>query len=78
MGNFKFELGDKLKDLITGFEGIVIGRTEWITGCNIYGIKSQILKDGLPTESQWLDDNKIVKVDDGLNIIKGEEPTGGP
>ena len=37
--DFKLFLGDKAKDLITGFEGIIIARTQYLTNCNTYGIK---------------------------------------
>ena len=30
----KTELGQKVKDSITGFAGIVTGRAEYITGCH--------------------------------------------
>lgn len=26
-------LGDRVKDQVTGFEGIAIARTEWLFGC---------------------------------------------
>ena len=26
-------LGDKVRDTISGFEGIAVARTEWLTGC---------------------------------------------
>ncbi len=29
-------LGSRAKDKISGFEGIVTGRTEWLTGCDRY------------------------------------------
>ncbi len=28
------ELGDKVKDVVSGFEGIVTGYTVWLTGCD--------------------------------------------
>ena len=27
------QLGDKVKDTITGFTGVVTGRSEWLFGC---------------------------------------------
>jgi len=30
----KIKLGDKVKDTITGIQGIAIGRTTWLTGCD--------------------------------------------
>lgn len=28
------ELGDEVQDTITGFKGVAIGVTKWLTGCN--------------------------------------------
>jgi hypothetical protein len=74
---FKFDLGSKVKDCITDFEGIVIGRTEWISGCNRYGVKSRILKDGLPQDDQWFDENMMVLVEEKA-VKEGDRRTGGP
>lgn len=30
----KIELGDKVKDTVTGFVGIAVARINWIAGCN--------------------------------------------
>ncbi len=76
--NFKFKKGEEVKCQITGYQGIIIGRTDWQTNCNTYGIKSQVLKDGMPQESHWLDEIRLNKVGEGINIEKAEEPTGGP
>ena len=45
MSDFKFELGEVLKDKITGFTGVVMGRTEYFTDCDHYGLCSQKLRN---------------------------------
>ena len=40
MSEFIFELGAKAKDKLTGFEGIITGRADLITGRNTYGINA--------------------------------------
>lgn len=42
---FKFELGVTLKERVTGFEGVVMGRTQYYTGCDHYGLLSRELTD---------------------------------
>lgn len=74
---FKFDLGSKVRDKITRFEGIIIGRTEWISGCARYGVKSQKLKDGLPQEDQWFDENMMELVEEKA-VKEGDHKTGGP
>ncbi len=54
----KINLGDKVRDQITGFEGIVIAETRWLDGCKRYGIQGQELKDLVPTDTQWVDDHQ--------------------
>jgi hypothetical protein len=66
MSNFKFELGAKVKDIVSGFEGIVTGRCDYLTGCNNYGVNPQQVKDGKPMGAVWLDENKLEKIGDGL------------
>ena len=39
----KVELGSLVRDKITGFEGIVMGRTEYLTGCAHVGVHRQRL-----------------------------------
>lgn len=38
---FKHKLGLKAKDKITGFEGIITARCEYLTGCNQYCLTPQ-------------------------------------
>jgi hypothetical protein len=71
-----FDLGDKVRCKITGFEGIVTGKTRWINGCHTSGVRSQSLKDGSPLEVQWFDDPQLELVEDGA-IACGDNK-GGP
>ena len=70
-------IGDIAKDTVTGFKGVVIGRTEWLNGCARLGLQSQTLKDGAPVEAQWFDENQcqIVKVGAYRTVTRD---TGGP
>lgn len=53
---FKFTLGSEVKCTITGYKGVVIGRTQWLHGCNTYMVKSKGLKDGKPMDSVAFDE----------------------
>ena len=73
---FRFELGSKVRDRVTGFEGIVTGRYEFLYGCRRYGVQSRELKDGKPIDSVGFDE-------DALEVVVAAEPhvmkeTGGP
>ncbi len=58
----KFNLGDRLKDTITGCTGIAVSRSEWLNGCIRYEIQNEEPKDGISVESQWFDESQLVLV----------------
>jgi hypothetical protein len=55
----KVKLGDKARDRITGFTGIVTGYAKHLTGCDTVGLKPQELKDGKTIDSNWFDISQI-------------------
>ena len=65
-------LGAKVKDIITGFEGKAIGRTEWLTGCITISVQPMVDKDGKIPESRSIDEPtlEVVEVAD-LGPIPG-------
>jgi len=56
------DLGSKVKDMITGFTGIAIARTEWLYGCTRIVIESQELKDGKPVAPSWFDEQRVEEI----------------
>lgn len=48
--------GDKVRDKVTGFEGIVIVRSEYISGCARIGIQPPVDKDGKVPEAGHFDE----------------------
>ena len=79
MSKFIYDLGVKAKDKITGFEGILVGRADHITGCNTYGIKGGLDKEGNPQDAVWFDEGMITKTGKGIkpNTVKAKD-NGGP
>ncbi len=55
----KIELGDRVKDVVTGFRGIVIAVTEWLQGCTTVTVRSEELKDGKPIDSISFDEPQL-------------------
>lgn len=49
---FKFSLGDKVKDKITGFSGVIMRRIPRANNCNTYGLWSLRLRDDGPEDPQ--------------------------
>lgn len=52
-------LGDEVQDIVTGFTGIAIAKTEWLWSCIRYGVQSQALQDGKLQEAQWFDEPQL-------------------
>jgi len=48
-------LGDKVKDVIAGFEGVVVSYTKYLHNSDTVGVRSQELKDGMPQDLVWFD-----------------------
>jgi hypothetical protein len=57
------KLGQKVRDRITGFTGVVTGRVEYITGCNQLLIAPAVGADGSHKESVWIDEQRVFVVD---------------
>lgn len=54
------EHGDRVKDTITGYVGIVIGITDWLFGCKHVQVKKEGLdKDKKPHESKGFDIQRV-------------------
>lgn len=52
--------GDEAKDIVTGFRGIITGRTSWLHGCDRITITpSKLGSDGLPIKDQTFDEQRI-------------------
>ncbi len=76
---FQFALGTVLKDIVTGFEGVAMGRTQYFTGCNHYGLVSQILTEkGKPDEWVWLDETRLFLTGKKQIVLGAIKPTSGP
>ena len=75
MSEHKFELGDTIKDAVTGFKGPAVARTMWIYGCVRYALEPSLDKDGKPQEEVWFDEQR-------LELVKSNKvpssKTGGP
>jgi hypothetical protein len=60
--DFKFELGDVLKEKVTGLVGVVMVRAQYSTGCHHYGMQSRELINGAPKDWEWFDQSRLEPV----------------
>lgn len=56
----RIELGDKVRDVVTGFEGIAIGEHQWLTGCRSISVQpGKISEDGKLSEATGFDEHRL-------------------
>jgi hypothetical protein len=51
-------MGQEVKDKITGFTGYVVGRCQYISGCN-QTLVQPAMKKGNFVENKWFDDDRL-------------------
>lgn len=57
-------LGSKVRDMISGFEGIATGHCDYLYGCSQYLIAPDRLGDkGELLDSQWFDEQRVEVVE---------------
>jgi hypothetical protein len=60
-------LGDKVKDTVTGFEGIIVAKTDWLYGCTRCTVQPGFLdKDGKTIEAQGFDELQLELIESGV------------
>jgi len=80
MKDFRFSNGDKVKDIVTGYDGVITGRADYLNGCNRYGVESCKLEENKIVEL-WFDEDRLVLLKAGFIKIEKKEPEkklGGP
>lgn len=70
------KLGDKARDVISGFSGTIVAVTEWLNGCRRLTIQPSMLHDGKPVDSSTFDAEQVEKMEVGP--VLSPSRTGGP
>ncbi len=74
----KIQLGDRVKDPITGITGIAIARTTWLHGCDRITIQPEgFNKEKKPYENITIDEPQL-KIVKPKKVKRGSSKTGGP
>ncbi len=72
---FRIELGSRVRDQITGFEGVVTGRVEYLTGCAQYLVQPAVKKDsGEWIDARWLDEDRLDETADPASAMRVARP----
>jgi hypothetical protein len=69
-------IGKTVKDKITGFEGVAIGRVEYITGCNQVLVAPKVGSDGSLRASEWFDEQRLDVTDDSILALENGSTPG--
>lgn len=68
-------VGDRVKDQVTGFEGIVVAKTEWLHGCVRLTVQPEKLdKDGKPREPGTFDEPQLLLLKAGVVKTRKDAP----
>jgi hypothetical protein len=71
-------LGRKVRDKITGFTGIAVAYTMWLTGCARVSVQPPVDKDGKVPDMGSFDESSLDIVEDEPSFAKRHTEDGGP
>ena len=66
----KVELGDRVKDKVSGFNGVVVAITKFLTGCDRACIDPGCNKDGSMAEAQSIDVLTLEVIEKKAVVVK--------
>lgn len=72
----RINLGDKVKDSVSGFTGVAIGKTDWLHGCSRFIIQPPIGKDGKLPDTAQFDEPQLILIK-AKAAPRGVTKTGG-
>ena len=70
-------LGKMARDKVTGFEGVIIGRLNYLFGCAQYCLSPRAVKNELKN-SEWFDEGRIEVIGEGVfpEDVQSDKPGG--
>jgi hypothetical protein len=71
-----FTLGAKLRDAVTGFEGVAVSRHEYLNGCVRFTLQGPLDKDGKVPDPVAFDTEQLEEVEPAP--LRETKPAGGP
>jgi len=74
----EMKLGDRMKDRISGFEGIAVAYSCWLNGCERFCLQPPTDKNGKLLEAEWVDVSQLRVVKREAFKIPKQKGLGGP
>lgn len=72
----EIKLGNKVRDKVTGYEGVATARVEYLNGCVQFCVKPRVGSDGKMPDHEYIDVQQLEVVSQGDTITPSK--TGGP
>jgi hypothetical protein len=64
---FKYKMGLEAKDKVTGYTGFITSRTQYITGCDGYGLMPTVSEGNKVDDGRIFDENRLKITGPGLS-----------
>lgn len=71
----EIQLGNKVRCIVTGFEGIAVSKINYINGCVQFCVKPEKGKENKMPDGEYIDVQQLVYVSKGVEVLA--KPTGG-
>ena len=75
-------LGDEVRDTVSGFRGIAVSRHIYLQGCHRINVQAKVGKDGKLSEAQTFDEPQLEVVKHSVVVTneygKEDQKPGGP
>jgi hypothetical protein len=78
------QLGDRVRDPISGFQGIATVHSLWLSGCVRLGVSPETFEVGKPIDERYFDQALLEVVDEAVFVAAtptpfiAAKPPGGP
>lgn len=63
---FKYKLGVTVFDIVTGYQGIVTSRVEFLTGCNQYHVQPKLKGNAEFQEGRYFDETRLSQLNEKI------------
>ena len=71
------KLGDRARDVVTGFEGVAVCVSTWLYGCQRITLQPPVGADGKLPDTACFDAPQLEVIEAGV-AVAGTRETGGP
>lgn len=71
------KLGQRVRDTVTGFEGIATSKVIYLNGCVQYCVKPKVAADGKMPVGEYINEEQLVILE-GDAVCLEQEKNGGP